>query len=461
MKQLLGWLAGGAAAAGVVGVAILATQDSEMPAPLAALEQSPAHQDIPAQVDAATETAAVQRADAGVVDAADEVAALPLPRLTDLRIEPDGMAVLAGTAGPQEVVAFRLDGQEVERTITGGDGRFAAVVFLGRASELRILSLQADPDGTPRDADETVLIAPTDGPVTPQDAGDDVDVAPVTDAPETMPASESESETLSEAETESEREAEDAPHPAQDMPAAAGEESATEAVVMAALGSPAEEQPVAHEEAIEAEAASVETDTVPSEEAEAEVEDSAPAVAPVLVTDETGVRLAQPAIAAGATAEVLSSVALDMIQYDAEGQVMLSGRASGATVRVYLDNAAKADATVGSGEWEATLGNVAPGVYTIRIDELDATGAVSSRIETPFLREAPEDVAAALQEDNSPTSGVMMKTVQPGHTLWAIARERYGDPLRYVEVFAANSDRIRDPDLIYPGQVFVLPEAAE
>jgi nucleoid-associated protein YgaU len=52
---------------------------------------------------------------------------------------------------------------------------------------------------------------------------------------------------------------------------------------------------------------------------------------------------------------------------------------------------------------------------------------------------------------------VVAVTVQPGSTLWAIATERYGEGIRYVQVFEANRDKIRDPDLIYPGQVFELP----
>ena len=52
-------------------------------------------------------------------------------------------------------------------------------------------------------------------------------------------------------------------------------------------------------------------------------------------------------------------------------------------------------------------------------------------------------------------------TVQPGNTLWGISRERYGEGILYVRVFEANRDKIRNPDLIYPGQVFVLPEGAE
>ena len=50
-------------------------------------------------------------------------------------------------------------------------------------------------------------------------------------------------------------------------------------------------------------------------------------------------------------------------------------------------------------------------------------------------------------------------TVQPGLTLWAIAQENFGDGVMYVEVYAANKDKIRNPDLIYPGQVFTIPKA--
>jgi nucleoid-associated protein YgaU len=99
------------------------------------------------------------------------------------------------------------------------------------------------------------------------------------------------------------------------------------------------------------------------------------------------------------------------------------------------------------------------GIYTLRIDEVDVAGEVVSRIETPFKREEREVVAQALSADVAkPEFQVAMTTVQPGSTLWAIARDRFGDGIMYVEVFEANRDRIRDPNLIYPGQVFRMPE---
>ena len=185
---------------------------------------------------------------------------------------------------------------------------------------------------------------------------------------------------------------------------------------------------------------------------------------PVLVADASGVRVLQPAIAPGAAAEVLATVALDAISYNDGGEVFLAGRArvgaGGTFVRIYVDNIPVAVGVVApDGTWESGLPDVPPGVYTMRVDQVDASGAVTSRIESPFQREAPAALAAAMAEQTGEGfGGVAVKTVQPGHTLWAIARERYGDGIMYVNVFAANRDRIRNPDLIYPGQVFVLPE---
>ena len=187
----------------------------------------------------------------------------------------------------------------------------------------------------------------------------------------------------------------------------------------------------------------------------------APGIAPVLRMDEAGVRVLQPAIAPGASPEVLATVALDAIAYDDAGEVRLSGRAAGGgTVRVYIDNRPVIEVPVeANGQWTSGLPDVATGVYTMRVDQLDAAGSVISRIETPFQREERATIAAAMGEQtNAPDFTVAVKTVQPGATLWAIARDRYGDGVMYVQVFEANRDRIRNPDLIYPGQVFVLPE---
>ena len=44
-----------------------------------------------------------------------------------------------------------------------------------------------------------------------------------------------------------------------------------------------------------------------------------------------------------------------------------------------------------------------------------------------------------------------------GNSLWRIARRAYGSGFDYIIIYRANQDQIRNPDLIYPGQVFKLP----
>ena len=148
--------------------------------------------------------------------------------------------------------------------------------------------------------------------------------------------------------------------------------------------------------------------------------------------------------------------ALDAISYDAAGDVLLSGRGDQAAfVRVYLDNRAVTTSRIpDGGRWRVELPEVDAGTYTLRVDQVDEAGQVTARVESPFLRESPAALEAATRGDGPITS----VTVQPGNTLWAISKERYGDGVEYVKVFRANRDRIRNPDLIYPGQIFDLPD---
>jgi nucleoid-associated protein YgaU len=186
-----------------------------------------------------------------------------------------------------------------------------------------------------------------------------------------------------------------------------------------------------------------------------ESRDPSPGAA-VLMSDADGVRVIQPAPAQDASPEVMSAVALDAISYSDAGKVELSGRgASDGFVRVYLDNTPVTTSRIkADGSWQSDLPEVGTGVYTLRIDEVDAEGNVTSRVETPFKREDETRLAQATQAGKL----VQAVTVQPGYTLWGISRRNYGEGIEYVRIFEANRDRIRDPDLIYPGQVFTIPD---
>ena len=183
-----------------------------------------------------------------------------------------------------------------------------------------------------------------------------------------------------------------------------------------------------------------------------------PATPTVLQADAEGIRVVQTA------PQLVPNVALDAITYDPEGEVLLSGRATGdGAIQVYLDNRPVTSSPVNEGgDWRTDLPDVDTGIYTLRIDEVDSEGTVVSRIETPFKREQASDVAAVLAEETAREGfQVAVRTVQPGATLWAIAEENLGKGIYYVEVFEANRDLIKDPDLIYPGQIFRIPEAPE
>jgi nucleoid-associated protein YgaU len=163
---------------------------------------------------------------------------------------------------------------------------------------------------------------------------------------------------------------------------------------------------------------------------------------------EDGVRLIQPT-----SRPDDASVTLESISYDAQGQVTFSGRArQSAATRLYLDDQLTLETRAADdSSWRAIAGEaIAPGVYTLRVDQLNAAGAVTSRLETPFLR---EQIVEGDLGDNK-------LIVQTGNNLWKLAEGIYGAGTRYTLIYQANRDSIRDPDLIYPGQIFKLPDAA-
>ena len=120
-------------------------------------------------------------------------------------------------------------------------------------------------------------------------------------------------------------------------------------------------------------------------------------------------------------------------------------------MRVYVDNQPMA-VVVGdaNGAWSSGLDQALdPGTYTLRLDQLDPEGQTVARIETPITRVSEPPVEGNLQVD--------YVVVQPGNSLWRIARRLSGKGIDYVYIYDSNQGQIRDPDLIFPGQVFQVP----
>ena len=142
---------------------------------------------------------------------------------------------------------------------------------------------------------------------------------------------------------------------------------------------------------------------------------------------------------------------LKAIDYDSSGRVIISGDAvAGARIIVYLDNRAIGETIANeNGRWALSPPEpMQPGLHRLRVDQLDDGGKVVARVETPFSR---ADFLTTLPDER-------FVIVQPGNSLWRIARRTYGEGIRYSVIYQSNQDQIRDPDVIYPGQIFMVPQ---
>jgi nucleoid-associated protein YgaU len=81
--------------------------------------------------------------------------------------------------------------------------------------------------------------------------------------------------------------------------------------------------------------------------------------------------------------------------------------------------------------------------------------------ENAALQPAPAVPASSASKKGSSSQVAapkgLTRVVSRGDSLWRISRITYGDGTRYAIVYRANQDRIRDPNLIHPGQILLVP----
>lgn len=96
-------------------------------------------------------------------------------------------------------------------------------------------------------------------------------------------------------------------------------------------------------------------------------------------------------------------------------------------------------------------------------DTVILEGEVDRQEEAEKIALAVGNVEGVQVVDNrltvaNPEPEAKFHTVESGDTLSAIAKKVYGDPMKYGVIFEANKPMLKDPDLIYPGQVLRIPQ---
>ncbi|SDF83690.1 hypothetical protein SAMN05216241_103276 [Limimonas halophila] len=154
---------------------------------------------------------------------------------------------------------------------------------------------------------------------------------------------------------------------------------------------------------------------------------------------------------AGGIGDQGGTLRLGTIRYTVSGHIDVRGRATpGDLVVLIVDERTMGRARVGAdGRWRIIPADtLEPGMHRVRIEQRDSNGSVVASVTTPFSSQPL--VGARADSD--------FVVIQPGNNLWSIAERTYGVGNRYHVIYQANAGQIEDPDLIYPGQVFMLPQ---
>jgi hypothetical protein len=357
----------------------------------------------------------------------------PVPPSFDVvRVEPDGSATVAGSAAADAKVSLRVDGAEVAQAQADGQGKFAALFTLAASDVPRLLSLVATlADGTEIAAVETVALAPTK-PVTVASAETTAEPPAAPEAPAAVLLTEEGAQVL---------------QPASDVPPEV--------------------------------LANVSVDTITyTPEGAVQLGGRGQGAGFVRIYLDDAEKALVEIGADGMWAATLADVAagiytLRVDQIGADGKV--SSRFETPFKRETLEALAAASAPAAAepaaSSEPAAEAYAAAEPAPAAEPETVAAGAEAGAEAAPAAEPAPVETAAAesapaepapaetVAAEPAPPAAPVTITVQPGFTLWGIAEQSLGDGVAYVQVFEANKDKIRDPDLIYPGQVFTIPKA--
>ncbi|WP_206482233.1 LysM peptidoglycan-binding domain-containing protein [Nonlabens ponticola] len=107
--------------------------------------------------------------------------------------------------------------------------------------------------------------------------------------------------------------------------------------------------------------------------------------------------------------------------------------------------------------------NIIGGDVKVNGDKLEISGTTANQYQKDQLWDAikaaggenPSDISADIKVADK--SVYAMHTVEKGESLSLIAKKYYGDPMKYKKIFEANTDKLKNPDVIHPGQELIIP----
>ncbi len=456
--------------------------------------KAPEKEEAPASEAAAAETAAAEPATTDETPAETTVSSA-IPSFDVVGIEPTGETVVAGRSDAGAIVAMLANGQVVGKTIANEAGEWTIIldeplkpgdydVALEvhdqngekvRGSEQRVaVSIAEGGQEQP-----LVVLNTPDGPSNVLQKPEEpkaVAEAPASSQPEAPKAEETKVAAAPSSEDTEKQSASGTTSPTTEAkPDAAPVSNEVKQTAQAPIESTeepvSEPAPVAETTEVAAAAPKAETADVDSTKTEVgsvtpEQAPSAPVKAPE--TETASAETTQEP----AKVEGKPSVTVEAVETE-KGKVYVAGTAEpGSSVRVYVGEDYQGEAKANTdGKWllEGNK-NVAEGNVEVRADKIGEDGSsVDARAAVVFEKEKEQQivltkVVASGSGSSTDAQGAEVKKALPvviirkGDNLWRISRRLYGDGIRYTTIYQANKGQIRDPDLIYPGQIFLTPE---
>lgn len=103
--------------------------------------------------------------------------------------------------------------------------------------------------------------------------------------------------------------------------------------------------------------------------------------------------------------------------------------------------------------------NGVPGITGVNDQATVAAGGTSTGVDTTERSDIFSSEPAAGEAEADTDEAHKTYTVESGDTLWKISQQFYGDGSQYMRIFEANTDKLDDPDKIFPGQELIIPPA--